>query len=118
MLDPVAAHIKFIQGDNVLWKIVTDTVIDAELPLDGIFRGQQVSHLDIQFVSLVLTYEVNLLAAYFAHSNSIAPAQELHVDDVFQNQVNIPHVAAEHCFPDTMIGHIVFFVDGEYLLAL
>ena len=47
VLDPVAAHIKFIQCDDILGKVVADTVIDTKLPLNGIFRGQQVSHLDI-----------------------------------------------------------------------
>ena len=76
MLDPVAAHIKLVQGDNILWKVIADTVVDAKLSFYGIFRGQQVSHLYIQLVPLILTYEVNLFVAYLADSNSVAPTQE------------------------------------------
>ena len=107
VLDPVASHIKLIQGDDVLGKVVTDTAIDAKFLLDGIFRCQQVSHLDIQLVTLVLTYEVNFLVTYLTNGNIIAPAQELHIDDVFQNQVDIPRVASKHSFPDTVVSHIV-----------
>ncbi len=34
-----------------------------------------------------------------------APAQEFHVDDVFQDQVDILPVASEHSFPDTVPGY-------------
>jgi len=95
VLDPTLAHIKFIQGDNILGKVIADTVIDAKLPPDGIFRGQQVIHLDIQPVSLILTYEVNLPVTCLADGNGVAPAQELHVDDVFQQQVDILPIASD-----------------------
>ena len=118
MLNPVTAHIKLVQGDNILWKVIADTVIDTKLPFYGIFRGQQISHLDIQLVALIFTYEVDLPVAYLADSNGVAPAQELHVDDVFEDQVDVLHVAAEHGFPDSMIGYIVFLIHGKDLLAL
>ena len=47
MFDSIPAHIKLIQGHNILWKIVANAVIDAKLPLNRILRGQQVSYLDI-----------------------------------------------------------------------
>ena len=47
VLDSVAAHIKLIQGDHILGKIIADTIIDAKFALYGICGGQQISHLDI-----------------------------------------------------------------------
>lgn len=89
MLDPVAAHVKFVQGDNILGEIIPDARKGAELPPDGIFRGQQVGNLDIQLVSFVLAHEVDLFVGDFADRDRIAPAQQLHVDDIFQHKVDI-----------------------------
>ena len=91
MLNPVTAHVKLIQCDHILGEVVTHPVIDAKLTGYGIFRGQQIRHLDIQLVALIFTNEVDLLVACLADSHRIAPAKKLHVDDIFQNQVNIPH---------------------------
>ena len=118
VLDPIAAHIKFIQGDNIFGEVVPDTVINAELPLYGVFRGQQVCDLNIQFVPLILAYKVDLLIAHLAHGNGVTSAQKFHIDDILQNQVDILPITAEHSFPDAMIGYIVFLIDSEDLLAL
>ena len=48
VLDPVTAHIKFIQGDNVLGEIIPDARKGAELPPDGILRGQQIVNADMK----------------------------------------------------------------------
>ena len=45
-------------------------------------------------------------------------SQQLHVNDIFQDKVDIFHVSAEHRLTDAMIGHIVFFVDSQDFLSL
>ena len=37
VLDPVSAHVELIKGNNVLWEVVADAVIRAELAADGFF---------------------------------------------------------------------------------
>ncbi len=65
-----------------------------------------ICHLDIQPVSPIFTNEVDLLIACLADSNGIAPAQKLHIDDIFQNQVNILQIAAEYSLPSGTIAII------------
>lgn len=108
MSDPVPAHIELIQSNDILRKVVANVVIDSKLPLNRILRGQQVGDLNIQPVSTILTDEINLLAARLADGDSIAPAQQLHVNNVFQNQVDVLPVAAEHSFPYAVVGHVIF----------
>ena len=74
MLNSVAAHIIFVQGDDVFGIVIANTVIDAKLPLYGIFRGQQVCDLYIQLLPLILTHKVDLLITHLADGNGIAPA--------------------------------------------
>lgn len=38
MLDPAAAHVKFIQHDNILQEVIADTVKNTELPFNGILH--------------------------------------------------------------------------------
>lgn len=116
MSDPVPAHIELIQSNDILRKVVANVVIDSKLPLNRILRGQQVGDLNIQPVSTILTDEINLLAARLADGDSIAPAQQLHVNNVFQNQVDVLPVAAEHSFPYAVVGHVIFL--GSFLRLL
>ena len=87
MLDAIAAHIEFTQGDHILGEVVPDAVVDPEFPVDGLRGGQQVGDLDIELLSQLFADEVDLLVTSFADSDGVAPAQQLQIDDVLQDQV-------------------------------
>ena len=69
MLDAIAAHIEFVQGDHILGEVVPDAVVDPKFPVDG------------------FTDKVDLLVPGLADGNGIAPAKKLQIDDVLQDQV-------------------------------
>ena len=75
MLDPVSTHIELIERNNVFWEVVSDTVIHAKLTVDRLFRCQQVSDLNIQLFSALVSYKINFLIARSANGHFIAPAQ-------------------------------------------
>ena len=52
MLDPVSAHIELIERNNVLWEVVADRVIRAELAVDRFVGGEQIAHLNVQLCLL------------------------------------------------------------------
>ena len=118
MLDPVSAHIELIEGNNVLGEVVEDTVIRAKLAADGFFRRQQVSDLNIQLFAALIAYEINFLIARSADSHFIAPAQQFQIHDILQNEIDVPHVAAENSLADAMVGNIILLIGGKDLFAL
>ena len=118
MLDAVPAHIELVQGDHIFGEVVPDAVVDPELPVDGLRGGQQVGDLDIELLSPLFADEVDLLVPGLAHGDIVAPAQQLQIHDVLQDQVDIPHITAVDCLPDAVVGDVVFLVGGEDLLAL
>src|SRR5699024_6226343 len=118
VLDSIAAHIKLIQGDNVLGKVVADSTVDTKLPLNGLLRSQQIGHLNIQLLPLLFADKIDFFVAHLSHRNRITPAQQFHIDNVFQNQVDIPQIAAKNRLPYAVICYIVFFVDCKDFLAL
>ena len=71
MFDAVTAHIDFIHGDDVLWKIVFDGFIHTEFPLHDIFICQQISNLNIQFLLLPAAHKVNLFFTDFSDCNTV-----------------------------------------------
>ena len=75
MFDPVSAHIELIERNNVLREVVADRVIRTKLTVDGFFRCQQVSDLNIQLFSALVAYKINFLIARSANGHFIAPAQ-------------------------------------------
>ena len=118
MFDPVSAHVELIEGNNVLREVVADAIIRAELAVDCFFRCQKISDLNIQLFAALVTYKINFLIARPADSHLIAPAQQLQIDDVFQNEVDVPHIAAEDRLADSVIGNIILLVGGKDLFAL
>ena len=82
VLDPVSAHVELIKGNNVLWEVVADAVIRAELTLNGLIGCQQIGNLNIQFFSTLVTYKVDLLVSGSADSHFVVPAQQLQIHDV------------------------------------
>ena len=118
MLDPVSAHVELIERNNVLREVVADAIIRDKLTADCFFRCQQVAHLDVQLFAALVTYKINFLIACSADSHFITPAQQLQIDDVFQNEVNVPHIAAEDRLADAMVGNIVLLIGGKDLFAL
>ena len=118
MLDAVAAHVELVQGDHILGEVVPDTVVDPEFPVDGLWGGQKVGDLDIEFLASLFADEVDLLVTGFADSDGVAPAQQLQIHDVLQNQVDVTHIAAVDGRPDAVVGDVVLLVGGEDLLAL
>ena len=118
MLDPIPAHVELVQGHHVLGEIIPDGLVDPELPVNRLRGGQQVGDLDIELLASLFADEVDLLVSGLAHGNGVAPAQQLQIDDVLQNQVDIPHITAVDCLPDAVVSDVVFLVGGEDLLAL
>ena len=118
MLDPIPAHVELVQGDYILGEVVPDGVVDPELPIDRLRGGQQVGDLDIELLVPLFADEVDLLVAGLADGNGVAPAQQLQIDDVLQDQVDVPHIAAVDGLPDAVVSDVVFLVGGEDLLAL
>ena len=87
VFDSVPAHVELVQGDHILGEIVPDAVVDPELPVDGLRGGQQVGDLDIELLAPLFADEVDLLVPGLAHGDGVAPAQQLQIDDVLQDQV-------------------------------
>ena len=69
------------------------------------------------FAALVAD-EVNFFIARSADSYLVAPAQQFQIDDVFQNEVDVPHIAAKDRLADAVIGNIVLLIGGKDLFAL
>ena len=118
MLDTVSTHIELIKRNNVLWEVVSNVIIRTKLTVDRFFRCQQISDLNIQLFAALVAYEVNFLVARPADSHFIAPAQQFQIDDVFQNEIDVPHIAAEDRLADAMIGNIILLIGGKDLFAL
>ena len=118
MLDTVSAHIELIEGNNVLREVVADAVIRAELTVDRFFRCQQVSDLNIQLFAALVAYKINFLIARSANGHFIAPAQQFQIHDILQNEIDVPHIAAEDRLADSVIGNIILLVGGKDLFAL
>ena len=118
MFDPVPAHVELVQGDHILGEIVPDAVVDPEFPVDGLRGGQQVGDLDIELLAPLFADEVDLLVPGLAHGDIVAPAQQLQIHDVLQDQVDVLYIAAVDGFPDAVVGDVVFLIGGEDLLAL
>ena len=85
VLDPVSAHIKLIERNNVLREVVADRVIRTKLTVDGFFRCQQVSDLNIQLFSALVAYKINFLIARSANGHFIAPAQQFQIFRFYYN---------------------------------
>ena len=76
MLDPVSAHVKLVEGYDILGEIVLDAIVCTELPFHRIFRGQQVCYLYIEFFSSFFTYKVNFFFSCSAYCDNITPSQQ------------------------------------------
>ena len=118
VLDPISAHVELIKGNNVLGEVVADAVIRAELTVDRFFRCQKISDLNIQFFAALIAYKINFLIACSADSHFITPAQQFQIGDVFQNKIDVPHIAAKDRLADAVIGNIVLLIGGKDLFAL
>ena len=118
VLDPVSAHIELIERNNVLREVVADAVIRTKLTVDRFFRCQQISDLNIQLFAALVAYKINFLIACSADSHFIAPAQQFQIHDILQNEIDIPHIAAENSLADTVIGNIILLIGGKDLFAL
>ena len=118
MFDTVSAHVELIEGNNILREVVADIIIRAKLTADRFLRCQQISDLNIQLFAALVTYEINFLIARSADSYFIAPAQQFQIHDIFQNEIDVPHIAAENSLADAVIGNIILLIGGKYLLSL
>ena len=66
MLDTISAHIEFIEGNNILREVVTNSIICAEFTIHRFFRCQQISDLNIQFFTAFVAYKVYFFIARYA----------------------------------------------------
>lgn len=74
MLNTVTAHIKFIEGNDVLRKVIPDIFINAKFARNRILRCQQIANLDIKFLILFVTDKVDFFISGFADCYRIATA--------------------------------------------
>ena len=74
MLNTISTHIKFIERNNILWKIITDIIIHTKLPSDRFLRCQHISDLYIQLLTTLVAYKINFLINRSANSpfNTVA----------------------------------------------
>ena len=47
VFDAVATKVEFVEGDYVLWEIVSNFLVDLESTLDGLFGSEQIAHLNV-----------------------------------------------------------------------
>ena len=118
MLDPVSTHIELIERNNVFREVVADAVIRTKLTVDRFVGGEQIAHLNVQLFAALVAYKINFLIACSADSHFITPAQQFKIDDVFQNEVDVPHIAAKDRLANAVIGNIVLLIGGKDLFAL
>ena len=118
MFDPISAHIELIERNNVLWEVITDAIIRAKLAVNRFIGGEQIAHLNVQLFAALVAYKINFLIACSADSHFIAPAQQFQIYDIFQNEIDVPHIAAEDRLADAMIGNIILLIGGKDLFAL
>ena len=118
MLNPISAHIEFIERNNVLREVVADAVIRTKLVVDRFFRCQQISDLNIQLFAALVAYKINFLIARSANGHFIAPAQQFQIHDILQNEIDVPHIAAKDRLANAMISNIILLIEGKDLFAL
>ena len=118
MLDSVPAHVELVQRNNIFREVIPNAVVNTELPVDGFRRRQKVCDLNVELLSLFFADKVNLLVASLSDGDIVAPAQQFQKNDVLQNQIDVPHIAAVDRLTDTVVCDVVFLVGGQNLLAL
>ena len=118
MFDAVPAEVQLVKGDDVFGEVVGDGRIDAEFPADGLFRRQKISHLYIDLLPSFFADKIHLQIAGLPDGDGVAPPQHLQTDNILQNQVDVPHIAAENRLPDAVVGDVVLLVGREDLLTL
>ena len=69
----------------------------------------EVGRLDIELLSSFFTDKIDFSISGFSNRHLSSPAQKLHIDYIFKNQVNIPHIASIDGFPDAMVGNAINF---------
>ena len=126
MLDPILAYVELIEGNNVLREVVSNVIICAKLTVDCFFRCQQVSDLDIQLFAAFVAYKINFLIARSAKGHFIAPAQQLQIHDILQDEIVVRNflnpyfeavIAKRARFllptPESIIDAMAELVDGD-----
>ena len=110
MLNTITTQVKFIKRNHILWEIIPDTVVYPKFTLNCFFCSKQIRNLDIEFLILPATYKINLFFSCLTDSNNVAPAKQLQINNVFKNEINIPHITAIDSFSDTVVSNVIFFV--------
>lgn len=77
-----------------------------------------IRHLHIELLGALFADKIDLLFACFAYCYGIAAAQQLQKHDIFEDQVDVPQVAAEHRLADAVVGNVILLICGKDLLAL
>ena len=118
VLDPVSTHIELIERNNVFGEVDHGCCIIRKLTVDRFFRCQQISDLNIQLFAALVAYKINFLIACSADSHLVTPAQQFQIHDILQNEIDVPHIAAENSLADAVIGNIILLIGGKDLFAL
>ena len=82
MLNPIAAHVKFIQRNDIFGKIISDMIIRSEFTLDCFIRSEQIGDLNIQLLISFVTDKINFFLTISSNCDLISATKEFHVHDI------------------------------------
>lgn len=77
MFNTIAAHVEFIQRDNIFRKVITNIIIYPEFALNRLIRSKQISNLNVEFFISFMTDKIYFFIADSSDSNYIAAAEQL-----------------------------------------
>ena len=83
MFDTIAAHIEFIQRNDIFREVITNAVIGPKFTFDCLFGGKEVGNLNVQLLVSFMADEINFFTACFADCDFIAAAQQFKINNVF-----------------------------------
>ena len=84
----------------------------------SVFGGKKVGNLNVELFVSFIADEVYFFNARFSDRDLIPATQQFQVDDVFKDEVDVPHVAAEHGFTNPVVGGVIFFISLKQLLSM
>ena len=116
--DGAFAHVEAVHGQEEFPVGGFEPLQRAELAGARFFRAEEVGDLDVEAPAAFVADEVDFALAQAADGDGPATAEELEVDDVFEEAVDVPaQAAADDGVAETGVGDVEFFVHGEDALA-
>ena len=89
MFNTISAHVKFIERNNILRKVISNRIICSELTGNGFFCCQKISNLNVELFTVFVASEVNLPVSVSASCYIVASAKQLQVDDIHRDEMDV-----------------------------